>query len=169
MGGDYRMFLKANINRLNDIYLGCYNGTLVVLKQVVDEHASNLFPLCTLRSRFIDGSTLLHKCVINGYYEIVEKLLGMNDFDNKLLNPNTRDSRGCTPLHVCKSVDIMRLLIEYGADVNSVDLDGNIPIHLKCYGEKNKPSQLDCVELLMFFKSELRFKNKEVCLEMFLF
>ncbi len=163
MGGDYRMFLEANIKRLNDIYPGCYNGTLSVVNQIIDEHSSNLFPLCTLRSRFIDGSTLLHKCVLYGHYEMVDKLLSMNDFDNKLLNPNTRDSRGCTALHVCKSADIMRLLIEYGADVNSVDLDGNMPIHLKCYGEKNKPSQSDCVEMLMFFKSELRYKNKEVC------
>jgi ankyrin repeat protein len=162
MSGDYRMFLDACVLRLNTIYSGCFNGNSGALKQVIDEHADNSFPLCTLRSRFIDGSTLLHKCVLYNHYAQIERLLNMVDFDGKMLNPNTRDSRGCTALHVCKNADIMRMLIEYGADVNVVNLDGNMPIHLKCLGEKHKPSQLDCVELLMFFKSELRYKNKEV-------
>ena len=64
-------------------------------------------------------------------------------------------------MHHCKFVSIMRMLIEYGADVNAVDLDGNMPIHIKCLGEKNKPSQLECIELLLYFKTELKYKNKE--------
>lgn len=159
---DFRLFLNANIQRLSDITPGCTFGNYNMLSQVITDHAENKFPLCTLRSRFINGSTLLHQCASYGYIDLVERLLGMTDLDEKLLNPNTRDHRGCTPLHHCKHMNIARVLIEYGADVNVVDLDGNMPLHLKCLGETGQPSQLDIIELLLYFRAELRYKNKEV-------
>jgi ankyrin repeat protein len=56
----------------------------------------------------------------------------------------------------------MKLLIDYGAEVNAIDLNGNMPLHLNSLGEKGEPSFLDAIELLLFFKAELRYKNKEV-------
>ena len=48
------------------------------------------------------------------------------------LNLEERDSRGCTALHLASirgTDDIMRLLLEKGADVSAVDLHGNTPLH----------------------------------------
>ncbi len=159
---EYQRFLEACTRRLDDVTAGCFNGNYETLNQVIDEHVSNLFPLCTLRSRFIHGSTLLHQCARFGHYDLVEKLLKLNDIDKKPLNPNLRDNNGCTALHLCKNVKIMKLLIDYGAEVNAIDLNGNMPLHLNSLGEKGEPSFLDAIELLLFFKAELRYKNKEV-------
>ena len=48
------------------------------------------------------------------------------------LDLEERDSRGCTALHLASirgTDDIMRLLLEKGADVSALDLHGNTPLH----------------------------------------
>ena len=43
---------------------------------------------------------------------------------------------GQTPLHdVHLHIDVARLLLEYGADVNARDNDGNTPLVLACFGD----------------------------------
>lgn len=50
---------------------------------------------------------------------------------------NKVDKFGCTPLHYALSlghVPVIRLLLEYGADVNIQDIDHYLPIHCACFG-----------------------------------
>ena len=59
---------------------------------------------------------------------------------------------------------IMKLLIDYGAEINAGDLDGNSPLHVKSYGDKNKPSELEAIELLIYYKADIVARNKKVAL-----
>ncbi|CAH1268513.1 ANKRD46 [Branchiostoma lanceolatum] len=48
-------------------------------------------------------------------------------------DPNQRDARGRTPLHLaaCRgAVDIMRVLVEFGAELSAVDQQGNTAMHM---------------------------------------
>ena len=104
----------------------------------------------------------MHTSSFYGNHELVEKLLNCIDIDQKSLNPNIRDYRGATPLHRSHHLGIMKLLIDYGAEVNAGDLDGNSPLHVKSYGEKNKPSELEAIELLIYYKADIVSRNKKV-------
>ncbi|CAF0764926.1 unnamed protein product [Brachionus calyciflorus] len=161
IGPEYKLFLQANIKRLSDILPFVMKGNYEAIEQVIDEHISGQFPLCTLRSRFVNGSTLLHTCCYYGHYELAEKLLKTNDIDQNCLSPNVRDYKGATPLHRANDIRIIKLLLDYGADVNLADLDGNIPLHVKCYGEKNSPSENDAIEMLIYYRANLTAKNKK--------
>jgi len=48
-------------------------------------------------------------------------------------NPNTRDKNGNTPLHLAAEhgfLDVARLLLEHGADVNAIGKSGWTPLHV---------------------------------------
>jgi hypothetical protein len=115
-----------------------------------------------LSKRLINGSTLLHTSCYYGNYKIVEKLLNIIDIDLRPLNPNIRDYKGATALHRSNDVKIIKLLLDYGGDVNATDLDGNSPLHVKCYGEKGKPSDLEAIEMLLYYDADYAAKNKKV-------
>ncbi|KAK6314095.1 hypothetical protein J4Q44_G00155540 [Coregonus suidteri] len=73
---------------------------------------------------------------------IAEALLRAN------ANPNVRDHvRGLTITHDAARdgyVDTLRVLMDYGADVNFLDNDGNLPLHLAA-----REGYLDVVQLLV--------------------
>ena len=89
-------------------------------------------------------------------------MLGLKDFDNSLLTPNIKDYKGASPLHRASSVKVINILIEYKAEVNSRDLDGNIPLHVRCYGEKGKDTDIDAIKLLIYYKADIIARNKNV-------
>jgi ankyrin repeat protein len=165
MGGEFRLFFEACVHRLNEIVPQLVLGRRESLERVIEEHLSGLNPLCTLRSRFINGSTLLHTCVYFGHADLVVRLLnaidggGMNG--NETLDPNIRDYKGATCLHRCRSTQMAKILIDFGANVNVKDLDGNTPLHVKAYGEKNLPSELDVIELLLQHQADPTMPNKK--------
>lgn len=41
-----------------------------------------------------------------------------------------------------------------GSNIDSVDHDGNSPLHVKCYGESGEATDLECIEKLVS-KSDL--------------
>lgn len=43
-------------------------------------------------------------------------------------NPNITDNDGCSPLHICRDIDFVKLLIEYGADVNALNHARQTPL-----------------------------------------
>lgn len=57
------------------------------------------------------GRTLLHYTGCRGQYDMIELLL------EKGADPNIKDKNGNTPLHWCGHIDIVELLISYGARV----------------------------------------------------
>ncbi len=101
-----------------------------------------------------------------GHLKLVEKILNLTESDSKVFNPNCRDGNGATALHRSRDYPTTRLLLDYGADVNFVDLDGNSPLHLKCAGESSsRPSDLETIECLLNNRANYLLKNKEVFLK----
>lgn len=104
----------------------------------------------------------MHICSYYGHYALVEKLLMTTDSESKNLCPNIRDYKGATALHRTNDIRIIKLLLDFGANVNIQDLDGNTPLHVRCYGEKNTLADNDAIEFLIRNKAELISKNKKV-------
>ncbi len=113
----------------------------------------------SLRNRFIDGKTILHIAAQFSFTDLVENLLNIVDVDGNLLSPNTRDSKGATALHLTSCVDVIQLLIEYGAKVNSKDLEGNTPLHVMC-----QTGNLEGIRVLINHQAELTAENNEKAL-----
>lgn len=103
----------------------------------------------------------MHTATFYGHYDLVKKLLNTADFDGKYLNVDTRDYKGATALHRARDCGLIKLLIDLGADVNASDLDGNRPLHAKCFGERNQPSDLDAIEFLICFRADILALNKK--------
>lgn len=54
------------------------------------------------------------------------------------------------------------MLLDAGAMVDAEDVEGNTPLHVKCYGESNKPSDLTSIELLLNKNASLSKRNTRV-------
>jgi len=82
----------------------------------------------SLKARNEDGETLLHLSVSFDEPELTEFFLKNG------LDPNAKDNRGYTPLHECchnnRPPIHARLLIQAGADVNSLNDRRETPLHL---------------------------------------
>ena len=109
----------------------------------------------------------MHTATFFGHYDYVRKLLNTADFDGRHLNVDTRDYKGSTALHRARECELIKLLIDLGANVNATDCDGNTPLHARSFGERNQPSELDAIQLLIFFKADILALNKKVSLLLF--
>jgi ankyrin repeat protein len=74
------------------------------------------------------GRTQLHHCAENGFTTSVKRLLSIRN-----INVNVKDDEyGATPLHCAAyngHVEIARLLVQNGADVNAKNNDGSTPLY----------------------------------------
>ncbi|XP_066445393.1 serine/threonine-protein kinase TNNI3K-like [Eleutherodactylus coqui] len=71
---------------------------------------------------------------------------------------------GSTLLHVAAyygEEECTEMLLNYGADVNWKDDDGNTTLHMVCYGEPGQPTRMDCLQLLLTHKVSTRKSNKK--------
>lgn len=110
-----------------------------------------------LNERFINGKTILHIACKFSLLDIVEKLLNIIDIDGNLLDPNIRDDKGATALHGTSDTKVIKMLVDYGAKVNSRDLEGNTPLHLKC-----NEGNIEAIKLLVYYNADLVAENNEV-------
>lgn len=110
----------------------------------------------------LNGSTLLHTCAYYGHYTLVKTLLSTLDFDGRLLDVDLRDYKGATALHRARECALIKLLVDFGANVNSTDLDGNTPLHARLFGERNQTSELDVIELLIYYRANILALNNKV-------
>jgi len=56
----------------------------------------------------------------------------------------------------------MQALITAGALINIEDEEGNSPLHVKCYGETGKETELDCIETLIVNRARVLNRNHRV-------
>ncbi|XP_069099881.1 protein phosphatase 1 regulatory inhibitor subunit 16B isoform X1 [Pleurodeles waltl] len=91
-----------------------------------------------------DRHTALQQCCIDNFEEVIKLLL------NHGANVNSKDNELWTPLHAaatCGHINLVKILIQYGADLLAVNADGNMPYDL-CEDE----STLDIIETCMAYK-----------------
>lgn len=157
------------------------SGNMKLLQEMLTNHLTGAQPLSSLRSRLINGSTVLHTAAYFDCQEIVRQLLKVR------VDVNLRDYKGATALHRAHSVETMKvqcsrrlegtfamqvsictvtrlfqLLLEAGANVSAVDAEGNTPLHVKCYGETGQPSDLPAIQLLIEEGAKLTVRNNKV-------
>jgi hypothetical protein len=89
------------------------------------------------------GRTQLHHCAINGFTTSVKRLLSIRN-----INVNMKDDMfGRTPLHSAVlngHIEITRLLLQNGADVNAKNIHGSTPLHCSA-----KYGHVDILHLLV--------------------
>ena len=109
-----------------------------------------------LKSSFISvGDHALHIAVRNGDIQAVKLLVGCGADVNEL------NEKGQTPLHTaagglrhCR--ELCSILIEHKAKIDTVDKDGNQPLHLAC-----KQSNFLTGNLLLTHEADVNFLNKQ--------
>ncbi|XP_028403348.1 uncharacterized protein LOC114526043 isoform X2 [Dendronephthya gigantea] len=130
-------------------------GDVGKFKEIVEAQCGGETFLRSLRSRCIQGSTLLHTATHFGVTSLVKMLL------KERVNINLADYKGATALHRTKDAETLKVLLEAGADIDAVDDDGNSPLHVMCYGEEGKDAKLDCIEILLRSNPLLTTRNKK--------
>ena len=100
-------------------------------KQWIDDHADNLYQIT-----YVHGENLLHWCGASNNFIICKHLLAKHDFAVNITN-----SRAASPLYYAASKDsfkVVKLLIEYGADIRDKSgFSGKYP-HEICNNEEIK-------------------------------
>ncbi|XP_074660681.1 uncharacterized protein LOC141913126 [Tubulanus polymorphus] len=150
---EFKLFLTALYNHYSSVVPKIMAGDTELLAKVVRQHKLNIKPLCKLQSRCINGSTLLHTAAYFGDIETIKQLLKLR------IDVNLSDYKGASPLHRAKDIDTMQILLEYGADVEREDIEGNTALHVKCYGESDKPSATDLIHLLLNVGASFTVRN----------
>ncbi|XP_052800686.1 uncharacterized protein LOC128231667 isoform X4 [Mya arenaria] len=150
---DFKRYLMNLYEHYSNIVPKIMNGDMALLDRVIAKHASGQQEFCCLRSRCINGSTLLHTACYYGHIPAMKELLSLR------VDVNIRDYKGATPLHRAKDPDIMEILLEAGANVNAEDAESNTPLHVKCYGETNEPSEIECIQMLLTRTASLLIRN----------
>ena len=96
----------------------------------------------------------LNKAAYEGDEELVKKIIATKP------DPDARDSSGGTALHAAmfqKNIKIVKLLLDYGLDVNAVGpKNGYTPLHDAVWG--NNP---EAAKLLLARGAKTNIKNKE--------
>ena len=101
------------------------------------------------------GRTQLHHCVENGLTTSVKRLLSIRN-----INVNVKDDMfGSTPLHLAAyngHIEISRLLLQNGADVNAKSDDGSTPLHWAA-----EHGQVDILHLLVENGADLEAQDND--------
>ncbi|CAA0125589.1 Uncharacterised protein [BD1-7 clade bacterium] len=101
-----------------------------------------------------DGRNDLLNAIFSKDVELSTSLLASDKFDIE-----EKDSNGFTALHAAAAsllTDIVKILIEKGADVNSIDAWGNPPIQ-RALG--NKPESSEIIEILLKSGADIHILN----------
>ncbi|XP_075061419.1 uncharacterized protein LOC142150074 [Mixophyes fleayi] len=130
-------------------------GNINLLKKIIADHKKGKKVMASLRSRCVDGSTLLHVAAYFGDPQLVESLLMLQ------VEVDILDYKGATPLQRSRDVKTIQLLLSYGADIHWKDYDGNTALHMVCYEEPGKPTNTDCLQLLLSEGASTRKCNKK--------
>jgi hypothetical protein len=99
------------------------------------------------------GETQLHHCARKGLTTSVKRLLSIRN-----INVNVKDDEyGATPLHYAAyngHVEISRLLLQNGAEVNVKSISGSTPLHYAAYN-----GHVDILHLLVENGADLEAQN----------
>jgi len=119
------MIFTVSFLPIRSLVEACSDGDVSAVRRLLDEGRS-------VHETTEEGESLLSLACSAGYYELAQVLLAMR------ANVEDRGVKGdCTPLMEAASAgnaDIVRLLLEHGADVNAQSSSGNTPLMYACAG-----------------------------------
>ena len=120
----------TNNDQRTPLMLACFDGGHLDNMKTLIQYGADI------NARDINGSTLLHFASRYAVQEIVEFLLKSNP-----ISVNANNNTQATPLmFACMDggrLDNMKTLIQYGADINARDINGETLLHLACrYAEQ---------------------------------
>ncbi|XP_060080381.1 uncharacterized protein LOC132559772 [Ylistrum balloti] len=150
---EFKHYLIELYGHYSEIVPKIMEGDKALLDDVIHKHAIKQKQFCSLRSRCINGSTLLHTAAYYGNVAAVKELMQLR------VDVNIRDYKGATALHRARNKDILEVLLESGASVDAEDGEANTPLHVKCYGETNAPSEIASIEVLLARNANLARRN----------
>ncbi|KAH9518692.1 hypothetical protein Btru_005995 [Bulinus truncatus] len=151
---EFQIFLTDLYEYYSSIVPKIMMGDEEFMTEIIKNHETGYKTFCSLRSRSINGSTLLHTASYYGFLNIVQSLLHLG------VDVNLKDYKGSTPLHRTRDCRTMALLLDSGADIESEDNEGNTYLHINCYGE-TKDSKLDCIKFLLEKDVNILKRNKK--------
>ncbi|KAH9518688.1 hypothetical protein Btru_005988 [Bulinus truncatus] len=151
---EFQIFLTDLYEYYSSIVPKIMMGDEEFMTEIIKNHETGCKTFCSLRSRSINGSTLLHTASYYGFLNIVQSLLHLG------VDVNLKDYKGSTPLHRTRDCRTMALLLDNGADIESEDNEGNTYLHINCYGE-TKDSKLDCIKFLLEKDVNILKRNKK--------
>jgi ankyrin repeat protein len=114
------------------LHLAAIEGNLDIFKSLVDIDKQDIY------ARDANGRTSLLLAVINGHIEIVKFLLPLMETSALEISDNSERN---TALHWAISecrVEIVKLLLEKGANVHAQDLDNETPLHAAMAEDKKE-------------------------------
>lgn len=147
---DFKKFLIELYEHYSAIVPKIMNGDMDLLDNTLVDHSRGIREFCCLRSRCINGSTLLHTASYHGHIQGIRDILSLR------VDINVRDYKGATALHRSRNTTILEEILDSGALVDAEDSEGNTPLHVKCYGETGKSGEISSIELLLH-------KNANIC------
>ena len=142
-----------NEMRVSPLHYACASGALDVVKMLVEAGAG-------VRTTIKDEEyTCLDFAANHGHTETVRYLVGLPDVD-----VNHRNAANYTALYYAvedKHTDVVQVLIDAGADIETKNNDGNSPLHVACVS-----GSLDMVKMLVRAGAGVRVTNNtyDTCL-----
>ncbi|KAB8226001.1 ankyrin repeat-containing domain protein [Aspergillus novoparasiticus] len=126
------------------------HGHWALLQEVITTGRNDLIYKCMLT-----GDTLLHMATTANETDILHLLL----IRSKLRPDSAVNEQGHTPLHLARSVEIAKLLVENGYHVSSTDLNNNTPLDIA----SREPNTRDVAQYL---ENQLRISAKKHGMEL---
>lgn len=138
-----------NRNGIPPVYVACDYGNFDAVKMLV-EHGANVNAVTN------DGNSALLICCVENRYEIAKYLL-----EHKA-NPNVFANNGMSPLFAsCGNAELMRLLLNGGANVNSKNSSGKTAVMFTTSQWNFKYGMLDTLKILAEYKANFKVTDKD--------
>ena len=116
---------------LLDLIISCKGERTIM--EYLENQIGNVFEVT---KTFEDGTGFLVYAIQRGFEAVIEKLISLNLDILKL-----EDEKGRTALHYAcmwANFEVLRILLENGADIDHRDKEGNVPLHYAIlYGKTN--------------------------------
>lgn len=134
-------------NKLN-LIKAVSKGNLKKIKKIIENENIDI------NTQDVKNRTALHIALTEGYIDIAKLLINLG------ADVNIKTNRNVTALHLVSKIDnesdkIAKMLIENKAEVNSLDFEGNTPLHEACMSGKS-----NIVNLLIKNGAEINIKGK---------
>ena len=118
------------------LHVSAHQGHLDVVEMLLDDAGADI------HLEDDDGDSALHYSAFGRKMEIMKSLL------NRGANPNAKNLKGCSVLHVCvvmQHIEAVKLLINQPTiDVNTQDVYGDTPLHEAILKEYNSIAEIFC-------------------------